>query len=208
MLHDITTYCEKCSACQASKQPSPQKTPLINIPVGKAWKMIAVDILKVPLSSQNNCYLLVIQDYFTKWVDAIPLQDQTAKRITEELVKVFAKYGLPTTLHPDQGRNFESSMLHQTLEAFGIKKSRMTAYHPEGDGMVERFNRTLLQLLRSYTEQQAEWERYLPFVLFAYHTAVHTSTGVSPFEMMFGRPLVQNPFLLELHMMECHTRVS
>ena len=72
--------------------------------------MIAVDILKVPLSSQNNCYLLVIQDYFTKWVEAIPLPDQTAKRITEELV--FAKYGLPTTLHSDQGCNFESSMLH------------------------------------------------------------------------------------------------
>ena len=53
----------------------------------------------------------------------------------------------------------------------------MTAYHPEGDGMVERFNRTLLQLLHSYTEQQEEWERYLPFVLFAYRTAVHTSMG-------------------------------
>ena len=98
MLHDITTYCENCSVRQASKQPSPQKAPLINIPVGKPCKMIAVDILKVPLSSQNNCYLLVIQDYFTKWVEAIPLPDQTAKRITEELVKVFAKYGLPTTL--------------------------------------------------------------------------------------------------------------
>ena len=85
-------------------------------------------------------------------------------------------------------------MLHQTLEAFGIKKSRTTAYHPEGDGIVERFNCTLLQLLRNYTEQQEEWERYLPFVLFAYRTAVHTSTGVSPFEMMFGRPPVQNPF--------------
>ena len=127
-------------------------------------------------------------------MEAIRLSDQTAKWITEELVKVFAKYGLPTTLHSDQGRNFESSMLHQTLETFGIKKSRTTAYHPEGDGMVERFNRTLLQLLRSYTEQQEEWERYLPFVLFAYRTAVHTSTGVSPFEMMFGRPPVQNPF--------------
>ena len=60
--------------------------------------------------------------------------------------------------------------------------------------MVERFNRTLLQLLRTYTETQDEWERYLPFVLFAYRTAVHTSTGVSPFELMFGRSPVQNPF--------------
>ena len=59
--------------------------------------------------------------------------------------------------------------------------------------MVERFNRTLLQLLRTYTEKQEEWERYLPFVLFAYRAAVHSSTGVSPFELMFGRPPIQNP---------------
>jgi len=149
--------------------------------------------LQVPVSSQNNQYLLVIQDYFTKWVEAIPLPDQTAKRITSELIHVFAKYGLPTTLHSDQGRNFESSILRQTLEAFGINKSRTTAYHPKGDGMVKRFNRTLLQLLRSYTEKQEEWERYLPFVLFAYRTAIHTSTGVSPFELMFGRSPIQNP---------------
>ena len=194
MLHDIDRYCQNCSVCQASKQPSPQKAPLINLPVGKPWEMIAVDILPVPLSSQNNKYLLVIQDYFTKWVEAVPLPDQTAKRITRELVQVFAKYGLPSTLHSDQGRNFESSMLQQTLDAFGIRKSRTTAYHPEGDGMVERFNRTLLQLLRTYTETQEEWERYLPFVLFAYRTAVHSSTGVSPFELMFGRSPVQNPF--------------
>ena len=194
MLHDVDKYCQNCSVCQASKQPLPQKAPLINMPVGKPWEMITVDILQVPVSSQNNRYLLVIQDYFTKWVEAIPLPDQTAKRITRELVQVFAKYGLPSTLHSDQGRNFESSMLYQTLEAFGIKKSRTTAYHPEGDGMVEWFNRTLLQLLRTYTETQEEWERYLPFVLFAYCTAVHTSTGVSPFELMFGRSPVQNPF--------------
>ena len=127
-------------------------------------------------------------------MEAIPLPDQTAKRITEEFVKVFAKYGLHTTLYSDQSCNFESSMLHQTLEAFGIKKSRTTAYHPEGDGMVERLNCTLLQLqLCSYKEQQEEWECYLP-VLFTYCTAIHTSTGVSPFEMMFGHPPVQNPF--------------
>ena len=89
-------------------------------------------------------------------------------------------------------------MLQQTLNAFGIRKSRKTAYHPEGDGMVERFNRTLLQLLRTYAEtHDDEWEHYLPFVLFAYHTAVHSSTGVSPFALMFGRSPAQNPFLTQ-----------
>ena len=107
---------------------------------------------------------------------------------------MLAKYGLPTALHSDQGRNFESALLQQTLDAFGIRKSRTTAYHLEGNGMVERFNRTLLQLLRIYTETHDEWERYLPFVLLAYRTAVYSSTGVSPFALMFGRSPAQNPF--------------
>ena len=68
-----------------------------------------------------------------------------------------------------------------------MKKSHTTPYHPEGDGMVERFNRSLLQLLRTYVEKREEWEKYLPLALFAYRTAVHSSTGVTPFMLMYGR---------------------
>ena len=77
--------------------------------------------------------------------------------------------------------------MRQTLEAFGIKKSRTSVYHPQGDGMVERFNRSLLQLLQTYIEREDEWECHLSWALFAYRSAVHASTGVSPFFMMFGR---------------------
>ena len=160
---------------------------MTNIPIGRPWKMIAVDVLAVPRSVNNNIYLLVIQDYFTKWVEAIPLPDQTANRITTEIIRLFAVYGVPDILHSDQGTNFESTIFQQTLEAFGINKRRTTAYHPQCDGMVERVNRSLLQLLRAYVEKDYEWERYLPLVLYAYRTAVHTSTGVSPFVLMFGR---------------------
>ena len=82
---------------------------------------------------------------------------------------------MPKILHSDQGQNFGSTILKQTLQAFGIVKSYTTTYHPQGDGMVERFNRYLLQLLRSYVEKEADWEQHLPLVLFA------------PFLLMFGR---------------------
>ena len=135
--------------------------------------MVAVDILEVPVSSNNNRYILVVQDYFTKWADARPIPDQTAVRITRELVHIFAGYGIPEIIHSDQGRNFESTIIQQTMAAFGVKKTRTTAYHPQGDGMVERFNRTLLQLLRAYVDQQNEWEKYLPLALYAYRTSTH-----------------------------------
>ena len=92
-------------------------------------------------------------------------------------MEVFANYRFPDIVHSDQGRNFESTVFHQTLEAFGVHKSRTTAYHPQGDGLVERFNRTLLQLLRTYVEKKEEWEKYLPLALFAYRTTIHHSTG-------------------------------
>ena len=187
MLQDIETHCRQCHICQSSKLTAPTRAPLLNVPVGQPWQMVAVDILEVPVSYRNNRYLLVIQDYFTKWVEAVPLPDQTAARITKELVKVFTTFGLPDILHSDQGRNFESTILRQTLDALGVTKSRTTAYHPQGDGMVERFNRSLLQMLRAYVQKEADWERFLPLVLYAYRTAVHSSTDISPFELMFGR---------------------
>ena len=88
--------------------------------------MVAVDVLEVPMSPNGNRYLLVIQDYFTKWAEAIPMPDQKASRITDEVVKLFSRMGVPEVLHSDQGRNLESALLHQTLEAFGISKSRTT----------------------------------------------------------------------------------
>lgn len=82
----------------------------------------------------------------TKWENAIPIPDQTAERITSERVNLFSNLGLPEILHSDQGRHFESPNLSQTLEVFRVKKSRTTAHRPQGDGMVERFSRSL-QLL-------------------------------------------------------------
>ena len=143
--------------------------------------MVAVDILTVPVSTQGNKYLLVIQDYFTKWADAIPLPNQKAPTITSALIKLFSTIGMPQIMYLDQSRNFVSTILKQSLEAFGISKSRTTAYHPEGNGMVERFNRTLLQLLWTYVKQDSEWEEHLPLALYAYRTAVHTATGMSPY---------------------------
>ena len=187
MAQDADQHCRECNICQQTKPTAPKRAPLINIPVGRPWQMVAVDILEVPVSSNNNRYILVVQDYFTKWADARPIPDQTAVRITRELVHIFAGYGIPEIIHSDQGRNFESTIFQQTMAAFGVKKSCTTAYHPQGDGMMEWFNHKLLQLLRAYVDQQNEWEKYLPLALYAYRTSTHTSTSASPFELMFGR---------------------
>lgn len=187
MINDVELYCQQCPRCQQSKLPLPTRAPLKTTPIGKPWKMVSVDILIVPTSSKDNKCLLVIQDYFTNWANAISLPNQQAITITNALMNVFATMGLPDNVHSDQGQNFESTVLRQTLDAFGVQKSHTTAYHPQGDGLVEWFNCSLLQLLCTHTDKQSDWEEHLPLTLYAYRTAIHSSTGVSPHLMMFGR---------------------
>ena len=173
--------------CQQSKLPMPLAVPMTNVPIGRPWQMLAVDVLEVLMSGHGNRYLVVLQDYFTKWAEAVPMPDQTAERIVRALIDIFSRFGIPEIVHSDKGRNFESTILKKTCAAFGIVKSRTTSYHPQGDGMVERLNRTLLQLLRAYVQQQSDWECQLPLLLYAYRTARHTSTHLSPFLLLMGR---------------------
>ena len=194
MASDVTKHCQKCTTCQQAKLPTPPKVPLVSVPVGRPWEMLAVDVLEVPQSTAGNHYLLVVQDYFTKWAEVFPMPDQTAKRITNILISLCARMGLPRIIHSDQGRNFESAILHQTLQAFGVNKSHTSAYHPQGDGMVEHLNRSILQMLRSYVTKETDWEQYLPLIMYAYRTTVHSSTQVSPFQLMFGRHPQFNSF--------------
>ena len=195
MLQDAERHCQACSTCQEAKPPTLSTAPFTNVPIGQPWEMVPVDIPPLLVSCQTNKYLLVIQDYFTKLAEAIPLPDQTANQIMRELVHVFTHFGLSAILHTDQGANFESTILCQTLSAFGTHKTRITAHHPQGDGMVERFNQILLQMLRSYTSQRSDWEQHLPLVLFAYRSATHPSPGFSPFELRFGCPALCSDLL-------------
>ena len=125
MAQDVDFHCHECITCQKTKLPTPPHAPLINVPIGQPWEMIVVDIVEMPISSSYNRYLLVVQDHFTEWVEAIPLPDQTAVRIARGFIKLFSVYGYPQVLHSDQGCNFEieSTIMSQTLKAFGVKTS-------------------------------------------------------------------------------------
>jgi hypothetical protein len=172
---------------------------MITTPIGKPWQMLAVDVLKVPPSSQGNTYLLVLQDYFTKWLEAIPMKDQKANTIVTHVIKIFSTCGVPKNLHSDQGSNFESTIMRHTCAAFGVRKTHTTPYHPQGDGMVERSNRSIIKMLRAYCEKECDWERWLPMLLFAYRTAQHKSTKFSPYTLMFGREAREPLLVAESH---------
>lgn len=106
---------------------------------------VAVDILgPLPTSLKGNSYVLIVGDYFSKWMEAYPLKDQKAETVADVFVKkIVARFRVPLQMHLDQGRNFESSLFTKMCSLLSIDKMRTTALHAQSDGMVERFNRTL-----------------------------------------------------------------
>ncbi|GFT46733.1 probable cytosolic oligopeptidase A [Trichonephila clavipes] len=101
-----------------------------------------------------------------------------------------SRYGVPLQLHSDQGRNFVSAVLKGVCELLGIDKTKTTPLHPQSDGMVERFNRTILNNLSlMVSKNQQDWDQKVPLFLLAYRSAVHETTGYSPSQMLFGRDL-------------------
>ena len=90
-------------------------------------------------------------------------------------------------IHSDQGREFENKIMQELCLLGGSHKTRTTPYHPESDGMVERFNRTLLMMLAMFAgKNRDDWDDLLPAVMMAYRSSVHESTGFSPYRLMFG----------------------
>lgn len=109
---------------------------------------VAIDILELPLTSQGNRYILVVEDYFTKFAALYALPNQTAHVVARSLFEDYVLvHGVPEILHSDQGRQFEAEVIQSLCQWLGIKKTRTTAYNPKSDGMVERHNRTLIDQL-------------------------------------------------------------
>ncbi|GFW76646.1 hypothetical protein TNCV_4943631 [Trichonephila clavipes] len=160
--------------------------------VGAPFERIAFDILgPLPRTASGNKYLLVVMDYFTKWPEVYPIPDQEAPTVAEAVVQHWiSRYGVPLQLHSDQGRNFVSAVLKGVCELLGIDKTKTTPLHPQSDGMVERFNRTILNNLSlMVSKNQQDWDQKVPLFLLAYRSAVHETTGYSPSQMLFGRDL-------------------
>ncbi|GBN14381.1 Transposon Ty3-I Gag-Pol polyprotein [Araneus ventricosus] len=190
---DVENWCRECHACRARKGPKTRtKGRLQRYNVGAPFERMALDILvPFPVTTKGNRYVLVLMDYFTKWPEAIPIPDQEASTVAEELVRSWIScYGVPMIVHSDQGTNFNSALFTELCKLLGILKTRTTALHPESDGMVERFNRTILNNLSLFVSRnQADWDTHLPLFLLAYRSAEHEVAGLTPAEMLFGRTL-------------------
>lgn len=191
MYRDVEHWCKSCVDCAMRKDPKTRpKAPLLPIPVEGAFDRVAVDCLgPFPPSHSENRYIVVFSDYLTRWPEAFAVKSIEATTISRLLIdEIVARHGAPRTLLSDRGTNFLSSIVKETCRLLDIHKLNTTAYHPQTDGLVERFNGTLAQSISMYvSKDQKDWDRHIPEILFAYRVSPSDVTGESPFYLLYGR---------------------
>ena len=193
------SYCKQwiasCPDCQALKQPVGRrgfnKLPTLGMPVPSApFELVGVDTIdKLPKTDRGNRNIVVFTDYLTKWVEAFAIPDSKAQTVADILVQhIIPRHGVPIQLLSDRGKAFIGEVGQSIYYLLGTNKLNTSAYHPQCNGLTERFNGTLVKMLAMYcNKNQNDWDVYLPFVLFAYRTAYHSSVGETPFYLLYGR---------------------
>jgi len=189
---DATTWVKQCRICLQQKgRTGKRKRCIEEMPISsEPFEMVVMDLVGPwRKTKRGNKYVLTMIDTLTRWVEAAPIPDAesetVAKAIADNLV---SRHGVPYTVLSDRGGQFISKVMGDVRERLGIQGVTSSAYHPQTQGLVERFHRTLKGMLKPYVDEHStNWDEYLPAVMFAYRASHHRGLRASPFEALYGR---------------------
>ena len=191
MYRDCKNFVVSCQKCNTRKNPTnPVKAPLQPLPPARINERWAMDIVHMPVTPRGNKYILTFTEYCSRYVEAFPLQNTQAVTIARILVnEICFRYSPPQKLLSDLGSNFISEIVKETCSLLGIERIYTSPYHPQTDGLLEKFHSTLAKNLSMYvTREHTEWDLYVKGVCYGYNTSICIdSTQYSPFYLMFGR---------------------
>ncbi|CAF3796274.1 unnamed protein product [Rotaria sp. Silwood1] len=190
MRKDIYNYVAACQECQRFKYNNmPMATPMQLHEVLEPWHTIGIDMMgPFPTTSRQKRSLLVVVDYFTRWIELFPMRTTTSMDIAQILInEVFSRYGLPKYILSDNGPQFVSNVFEDFCRSFRIEQKFTANYHPQGN-MSERVNRTLKPLIAIFAQRSPHsWDKEIQKLAFAIRTSINETTGDTPAFLMFGR---------------------
>ncbi|XP_063785579.1 uncharacterized protein LOC134933980 [Pseudophryne corroboree] len=210
LRQDTEEWCKSCVTCAARRPTTAAEKALLHPIVSRSpLELVSLDHVKMEPSRTGYTHVLTIVDHYTKFAVALPVRDLTARTTAEIFWRAFVRpYGFPQKILSDQGPSFESQLFKELCALYGCDKLRTTPYHPQGNGACERLNQTLIHMLRAFPPaQRSEWPTLLAELTFIYNHTCHTSTGYSPYYLLFGRP-GKLPADLQLHLPDTETQVQ
>ena len=171
------------------KEESTWKSYFVNITYTTPIELVCIDDLSLERSKGDFENILVITDHFSRYAQAIPTRNQTATTtVKAHYDNFFLHCAFPLKLHSDKGTDFESKVIKKLCGIAGVLKTRTTLYHPMGNGIVERYNETLLNMMVTLKERQKkDWKTFVPSLTHAYNATMHERITFSLFYLMFGR---------------------
>lgn len=190
MRKQIYDFVKTCDVCQRRGKPYKYQEPLHPLSVGQPFDRIGIDLLgPLPKTTRGNRYIVVATDYLTKWPEAQAVPDQSAASAAQFLYEhVVVRHGAPREILSDRGKTFVNRLLNHLCDQWNMTQRFASAYHPQTNGLVERYNKTLAETLaRISARQPKEWDELIPAALFAYRTGRHDTTKRTPFYLMYGR---------------------
>ena len=189
MRRDVRLWARSCLPCQRSKVQRHTKTPVMAFPAAdERFRHIHVDLVGPLPPSEGYRYLLTAVDRFSRWPEAVPLRGITAAEVARALISGWiSRFGVPAEITTDRGSQFESALWTELSALLGCSRRRTTAYHPQGNGMVERLHRQLKAALRAAAPTR--WTEALPLVLLGIRSAMKFDIGCSAAELVYGAPL-------------------
>ena len=177
-----------------------KKDSIHTTPTSLLFEHLGMDFVgSLPPSLHRNRFILALTDYFSKWAEAYPLPDQSANYVAVCLADWITRYGAPIRITSDRGASFVSEAVASFCRLWGVQQQFASAYHPQANGLVERFNATLVDMLRAFSIESGKlWDEYINACLFAYRTSIHSSTNTSPDMLVYGQAL-RIPLDIELN---------
>jgi hypothetical protein len=188
---DVVLFCRRCDACcRYHRGQLPRRGSLQPILAGAPFERMSIDLTGPHCrTSRGSVYILTCVDVFTKWTEAFAIPNKEAKVVARVLVEqVFCRLGIPICLLSDNGTEVDSSIMREVCQLLGIDKLHTTAYKASTNAAIERFHRTLNSMIgKVINERQDDWDLMLPYVMAAYRSSIHETTGYTPNLLMLAR---------------------